>query len=139
VVVGSISAFFPDGSGHAWIWTAALGLVDLNTYLPTLGIDLTGWTITDAWGVSADGRIIAGTGTHNGTDEAWIATLRPPCRADFNHDGVRNVTDIFAFLAAWFAQSNLTGPGHTADFNNDNAVNVSDIFAFLAAWFVGCP
>jgi hypothetical protein len=60
------------------------------------------------------------------------------CRADFNCDGVRNVSDIFAFLAAFFAQIGQTGPGHTADFNNDGTVNVSDVFAFLAAWFAGC-
>jgi hypothetical protein len=61
------------------------------------------------------------------------------CRADFNGDGVVAVQDIFSFLAAWFAQNGLTGPGHTADFNNDSIVNVTDIFAFLAAWFAGCP
>jgi hypothetical protein len=43
------------------------------------------------------------------------------------------VPDIFAFLAAWFAQDS------SADFNGDTAVTVPDIFAFLSAWFAGCP
>lgn len=63
--------------GKAFLWTSSLGLVDLNLYLPTLGIDLTGWLLTDAGGVSADGRTIVGTGTHNGVAEAWLATLYP--------------------------------------------------------------
>jgi probable HAF family extracellular repeat protein len=63
--------------GKAFLWTPSLGLVDLNLYLPTLGIDLSGWLLTDAGGVSADGRTIVGTGTHNGVTEAWLATLFP--------------------------------------------------------------
>jgi hypothetical protein len=61
------------------------------------------------------------------------------CRADFDGMGGVTVGDIFAFLAAFFMQNGLTGPGHSADFNNDNLVSVTDIFAFLAAWFAGCP
>jgi len=57
----------------------------------------------------------------------------PPCRADFDNSGTVAVPDIFAFLAAWFAQ----GPG--ADFDGNGTVAVPDIFAFLAAWFAGCP
>ncbi len=62
-----------------------------------------------------------------------IAFLDVLCRADFNGDGVVNVPDIFAFLAAWFAQQHPD-----ADFNQDGVINVPDIFAFLAAWFAGC-
>ena len=58
---------------------------------------------------------------------------------DFNGDNVVNVTDIFAFLAAFFAQNGQTGPGHSADFNGDGVVNVFDVFFFLHAWFAGCP
>jgi hypothetical protein len=59
----------------------------------------------------------------------------PPgaCPADFDGNGSVGVPDIFAFLAAWFAQ------GAGADFNGDSVVSVPDIFAFLAAWFAGCP
>jgi len=70
VVVGVLTS--PD---HAMMWTPSLGMVDLNTYLPSLHVDLTGWTLTAANGVSADGRTIVGTGTHNGQTEAWVAQL----------------------------------------------------------------
>jgi hypothetical protein len=47
--------------------------------------------------------------------------------ADFNNDLTVNETDIFAFLAAWFA-----GDG---DFDGDGATRVPDIFVFLSAWY----
>ena len=39
------------------------------------GIDLTGWDMGTAYGISADGLTIVGAGTHNGSREAWIARL----------------------------------------------------------------
>lgn len=55
------------------------------------------------------------------------------CPADFNHDGVRDVPDIFSFLAAWFS-------GHpAANFDGLGPADSTDIFAFLSAWFSGCP
>jgi probable HAF family extracellular repeat protein len=45
---------------RAGMWTAATGTVDLNTYLPTRGIDMTGWVLTRTYGVSADGLTLVG-------------------------------------------------------------------------------
>ncbi len=55
------------------------------------------------------------------------------CLADFDHNGSRDIPDIFAFLAAWFAED------FAADFDGNGTLAVPDIFAFLAAWFAGCP
>ena len=54
------------------------------------------------------------------------------CPADYNCDGQTNVTDIFDFLAGWFAND------PNADINGVGGINVTDIFDFLAAWFAGC-
>lgn len=54
------------------------------------------------------------------------------CPVNFNQLNGVDVPDIFAFLAAWFAD----GPG--ADFDRNGIREVSDIFSFLAAWFAGC-
>jgi len=62
-------------TGRAFLWTSALGMVDLNAYLPTLGIDLTGWTLREARGISADGSTIVGWGWYSGEPEAWVAHL----------------------------------------------------------------
>lgn len=71
------------GSGYlhvgpaAWMWTQDTGMANLNAYLPTVGIDTSGWNLRTVRGVSADGRTIAGTGWRAGStdDEAWIANL----------------------------------------------------------------
>ena len=55
------------------------------------------------------------------------------CVADTNSDGIVNVTDLLALLAAWGPN-----PGHVADFNGDDIVNVTDLLALLAAWGA-CP
>jgi probable HAF family extracellular repeat protein len=73
VVVGVLMPI--SAPNRAMLWTSSLGMVDLNTYFPSLGINLTGWTLTTANGVSGDGRTLVGTGTHNGLTEAWVAHL----------------------------------------------------------------
>lgn len=54
------------------------------------------------------------------------------CAADFDSDGHVTVSDIFTFLAAWFAGN------PSADVNGSGNVAVNDIFEFLALWFSGC-
>lgn len=54
-----------------------IGMVDLNSYLPTIGIDLSGWTLLTAAAISADGSTIAGTGRHNGVWQSWSFTFVP--------------------------------------------------------------
>jgi len=53
-----------NGDTRAGMWTAATGAVDLNAYLPTIGLDMTGWVLTRTYGVSADGRTIVGDGAY---------------------------------------------------------------------------
>ncbi len=71
----------------------------------------------------------------SGHISAFIARWGVPedcCRADFDQNGVREVSDIFAFLSAWFDQDSR------ADFDGIGGVAAPDIFAFLSAWFAGC-
>jgi probable HAF family extracellular repeat protein len=65
---------------EAFIWTEADGMRSLQDFLVAeCGLDLTGWTLTDASGISADGLTIVGTGINpDGFDEAWIATVPEP-------------------------------------------------------------
>ena len=47
-----------------------------------LGLDLTGWKLRSARGVSDDGLTIAGWGTNpSGSIEAWIAVIPEPSTA----------------------------------------------------------
>ena len=41
------------------------------------GLDLTGWTLTEARGINADGTVIVGYGISTNGTEAWMATIDP--------------------------------------------------------------
>ncbi len=55
------------------------------------------------------------------------------CVADFDGDGVVEVTDLFGFLNAWFEVQCL------ADLDKQNAVNLDDLMIYLSWFFAGCP
>ncbi len=65
-----------DASGRAAvIWDPENGLRKLSTLVAGLGVDLTGWTLETAEGISADGDVIVGNGTNPaGKKEAWRLT-----------------------------------------------------------------
>ena len=102
--VGSYArALSGDGSvvvGYSWsasgqeafIWDAVNGIRSLRALLvDEPGLDLTGWTLTSATGVSDDGQTIVGTGVSpDGHTEAWMATLPG---VDSDGDGVIDDTD----------------------------------------------
>lgn len=124
---------------EAFIWTADAGMRRLQSVLEDAGVaNLAGWTLRNASGVSADGRIVVGTGINPcGQDEGWIARLDGPasafCAADVNAIGGLTVQDLFEFLGLYFAAD------RRGDFNRSCDHTVQDIFEFLAAFFAGCP
>lgn len=80
---GSIIVGYADnGITHIqepFVWNQTRGLHSLRDFLVNgLGLDLTGWALDSAYGVSADGLTIVGTGFHNGYDEGWIAHIPEP-------------------------------------------------------------
>lgn len=62
---------------RAFLWTSELGMVDMNDYLPALGLDLTGWTLSSARGISEDGFSITGWGYYLGQQQAFVVTGIP--------------------------------------------------------------
>lgn len=81
VAVGSTACFEGSCGGSAFVWGPTNGacLRFLQDVLVNdFGLDLTGWILDEATGVSADALTIVGTGRNpNGDTEAWIATLPP--------------------------------------------------------------
>ncbi len=68
VVVGNTS-----GSGRAFFWSEAGGFQYVDQYLKKVGVKVpSGWTLTGLNAVSADGRVMVGTGLHNGTFEGFV-------------------------------------------------------------------
>ena len=63
-----------SGTYTAFRWTQADGMVSLTSILDAAGVDYTGWTLKDARGISADGKLIVGTGTFGGAERAYLMT-----------------------------------------------------------------
>ncbi|HYE95783.1 MAG TPA: right-handed parallel beta-helix repeat-containing protein [Rubricoccaceae bacterium] len=73
VIVGFCYA---PGPGGAVVWTEAEGVRSVRAILEAAGIDLTGWYLEEAFGVSDDGTVIVGHGTSPaGEPEAWRAVI----------------------------------------------------------------
>ncbi|UCD75480.1 MAG: M28 family peptidase [Phycisphaerales bacterium] len=64
-------------------------------------------------------------------DDVQITALdcNDPCPADANGDGLVNIDDVFAVLAAWGACDDCP-----EDINDDGMVDIDDVFEVLGAW-----
>jgi probable HAF family extracellular repeat protein len=79
VVVGRSTITGNTGS-QAIRWKASTGMQSIQALLTASGVNTTGWQLTGANGVSADGTVIVGTGTNpSGNTEAWITRCTTSC------------------------------------------------------------
>ncbi len=89
---------------EAFRWTREDGMQSVASILTTAGVDLTGWTLESANGISADGYTIVGSGVNpDGFYEAWIADLTPPTTTPVDLSGTIKTpdgTDICAMVLA---------------------------------------
>lgn len=77
-IVGSV--YLNQDNSYAAFWTQSGQWMDLNSYLPTQGLNLNGWFLNTCFAVSDDGRTLAGTGFYNGQAAAWAITgIRSIC------------------------------------------------------------
>jgi probable HAF family extracellular repeat protein len=69
-----------DGPPKAFVWDAGHGMRDLQDLLQNVyGLDLDGWNLLEATGVSDDGRTIVGWGTSpTSSGQAFLVTLPEP-------------------------------------------------------------
>jgi probable HAF family extracellular repeat protein len=77
---GSVIVGTAHYAGVAFIWDAAHGTRSLQEVLANVyGLDLTGWTLEAAEGISVDGLAIVGVGTNpDGNQEAFLAFVPEP-------------------------------------------------------------
>ena len=93
IIVGQATPLSGDG---AFIWDEVHGLRSLHAVLEELGVGaaLSGWQLTYANGISADGQTIVGLGVNPaGENEGWVATVPDP-----SADGMLLLSAILARL-----------------------------------------
>jgi hypothetical protein len=116
---------------QAFIWDEASGMRNLRLVLMVdYGLDLSGWILSEAVAISADGKAIAGWGYNGNLQQAFLVRfISPSCAADLDHNGDVGPADLAQLLSQW-------GPvaDDPADLNHDGLVNPADLAALLAAW-----
>ena len=138
IIVGRANS--TDGY-EAFVWDPAERMRPLQRVLvDELGLDLNGWLLTDATGVSDDGRMIVGIGRGPaGLNEAWIAHLGHGCGlpGDLNRDGEVDVRDLSALLANF----GRVGDARVfqGDTDGDEDVDLADLATLLASFGSLCP
>jgi uncharacterized membrane protein len=130
-VVGS--SRLADGTGRAFYWTRAVGMVSLQdlfaAYIPA------GWTLTSANGISPNGRYITGVGTNpQGATEAWLLDTGRNCYSAGDVDG-NGCVDNADLLSVLFA---FGGSGSPEDTNCDGVVDDADLLEVLFNFGNGC-
>ena len=90
IVVGESASSTGAQRDEAFIWDAVNGMRRLQDVLEAEGIDLMGWTLATANGISDNGSTIVGWGINPaGQKEAWVATFQFDSEAPL-------VTDVLA-------------------------------------------
>lgn len=76
------------GSNEAFIWTDRANMRAVKTVLGDAGVPLSGWQLTSATGISADGSVIIGEGqAPDGTEQMWIVRQPKPAQPQVPANG----------------------------------------------------
>lgn len=163
MIVGTWNAtmFFDNPEGRAFVWKQGEGARALKDILEDdYGLDLTGWRLLSARGMSDDGKTIVGHALDpDGTMTGYVAILDvSTCIADLSGssdpndpaygtpDGAVDASDFFYYLDQ-FALGNdsvadLTGssdPNDPSYGQPDGAIDADDFFYYLDQFVAGCP
>ena len=88
--------------------------------------------------VWADSRNEATTGqdivAQNINADGTLGEIYPPCRADFNYDGIADPDDMADFIRAFF----MVPPDVRAEFDGNGIVDPDDLSDFITVYFMGC-
>ena len=131
---GYSDANFEDG--RAFVWDPFNGMRGVDDILIEAGIDLTGWKLFEATGVSADGTVVVGTGINpSGDREAWLAQLpmviASSLDGDANGDGRVDASDLNLLALNWRQRDKVWKDG---DFTGDGWVDAADLNVLALNW-----
>jgi len=125
----------------AVLWSPLLGVVDLNKFLPKLGVDLSNWKLERCAALGEEGRVLTGYGTHLGEVRGWIVTGLPSlavgCSGDLDADWRVNDSDFVIFLRQYSvldcAEAGMTD-ACSGDLDRDGVVDDADFVIFAVAY-----
>lgn len=137
-IIGGVNfySFSPGGPADGFIWTEGTGMVTADDYVASIGLDIADQIqIRSVNAMSADGSTIAVDGLHPTTFDLVGAIIRltPDCVADLNGDGLLDLADVNAFVAAFLSHDAI------ADLNGDDVFDLADVSAFVTSFVAGCP
>jgi probable HAF family extracellular repeat protein len=145
-VDGAGSTAIGIGFNTSYVWQEDAGWHDIpGLLLNDFGVDLTTESWLQAWGISDDGRTLAGWGSVVTGREAWVVHLpsalrvAPACYPNCDHSTetpVLGTSDFVCFLnkfASGVPYANCDGS------TTEPVVNVADFSCFLARVAAGCP
>ncbi len=127
-----------SGPTRTFLWTQTNGMQELETLLG--GTLPAGWVLFNPSGVSSDGKVIVGTGLHNGVQEGWVISLAPPaCYA--NCDGNTTAPLLSAGDFTCFLNKFRAGDLYANCDGNTSAplLSAGDFTCFLQQFRAGCP
>ena len=112
-----------DTGSTAFIWDEEHGMRAIAQLLvDELGLDLTGWKLTRATDISADGSVIVGWGANpNGESESWIAVIPEPSTGWLVAAGLAGLTCLRRARRASGARSAPKASGVPAPAPGDHA------------------
>ena len=125
-----------EGAGHAYIWENGY-MTDLNDLLE----DPDGWVLEAASDINNAGQIV-GAARKNGVVHGVQLTPsgRPPLTCpDFNDNGVVDIADLAAFLAAFGHQVGEPAYDREMDIDLDWDVDLLDLAFLIGAYGASCP
>jgi len=133
----------PNGPDEAFIWDATNGMRSLtNVLVNDFGLNLTGWSLSFATGISDDGLVLTGWGGNAQGCSGWVADLRPPplcTSADMNNDGVVDGRDIASFVSVLINQNGTPQQVCAGDVQPmpNGSVGLEDVPSFVACVLAG--
>ncbi|MBX3364962.1 MAG: hypothetical protein KF866_09375 [Phycisphaeraceae bacterium] len=163
MIVGTYNRFFffDNPEGEIFVWRQGEGVRLLKNILTDdYGVDLTGWQLLAAHGMSEDGKTIVGHGLdpHGNMTGIIIRLDVSVCVADLSGssdpndpaygvpDGQVDASDFFYFLDQFVAGNDrvadLSGssdPNDPAYGVPDGQIDASDFFYYLDRFVAGCP
>ncbi|MFQ5422635.1 MAG: PEP-CTERM sorting domain-containing protein [Phycisphaerae bacterium] len=132
------------GGIEAFIWDATNGMRRVQDALVAdFGLNLTGWSLSDAGDISDNGLVIVGSGVNPQQQAtAWRADLAgaPSCtRGDVDNDGLVNGADVALFVDVLIHQNGTAQQICAGDLQTapNGAVGLEDVLNFVMCLLAG--